>query len=62
MFPEKVSVSIWLEPEDLTALDRFCIQTNLNRGKVIRGLLCDLLHGTKIAAQWREKCNFPKKR
>jgi len=55
MLLDKTSISIWLEPEDLTALDRFCIQTNLNRGKVLRALLCDLLHGTKIAAEWREK-------
>jgi hypothetical protein len=39
MIPHKVSISIWLEPEDLLDLDRFCQEKNTNRGIVIRSLL-----------------------
>jgi hypothetical protein len=39
MIPHKVSISIWLEPEDVQDLDRFCQEKNTNRGTVIRSFL-----------------------
>ena len=39
MLPHKISISLWLEPESVTEIDRFCTEHNLNRGRLIRMLL-----------------------
>ena len=55
--PPKVSISIWLEPEDAAELDKFCTATGRSRGSVIRLLLNSLLHhtpGHDPLPAWRE--------
>lgn len=53
--PDKVSITFWIEPEDLLLLDRLCSMADRSRGSIIRGLLCDLLTGARTTAQLREK-------